>query len=149
MPEELVLKQTVETTVTRWVFATDSPRTITLSGGGTAPGRWEDGPGGTKEWIEPTTFGANQAQFNQYSGLYITTNARNAKLIERLKAFRSDINPGGNVWLVSKTEVKGVGKAISAMAPAPKVRVRTVSKSRGTSDVARQAAIKGVKRLKT
>lgn len=139
---EVMSEETKEkTTVTRWIFATSKPRTITLSGGGTAPGRWE----GT-EWIEPTTFGANQAQFNQYSGTYITDNARNAKLIKALKAFRSDINPGGDVWLVREEEVKGVGKPIPSTAPEPKVRPRTARNTRGTSDVAK--AITGIKRFK-
>lgn len=134
-----------KTTITRWIFATDQPRTITLTGGGTAPGRWD----GT-EWIEPTTFGASQAEFNQYSGLYITTNARNAKLIQALKSFRSDINPTGDVWLVDTEEVKGMGKAIPATAPAPQPRVAVVRSSRGTSDVARarSKAIKGIKKIK-
>ena len=145
MPEATDVEQ--KTTITRWIFATDQPRTITLSGGGTAPGRWEDGPHG-KEWIEPTTFGANQAEFNQYSGLYITVNARNAKLIQALQSFRSDINPEGNVWLVKTEEMKGASKPIPATAPAPQPRAQVVRSSRGTSDVARKKAIQGIKKIK-
>ena len=141
MPEE------ERTITTRWIFATSKPRTITLGTGGTAPGRWEDGPGGSKEWIEPINFGATQIEFNQYSGLHITNNARNAKLIQSLKAFRSDINPHGNVWLVKKGEVKGFGRAIPATAPAPKPRTHVTRGTRGTSDTA--TAIKGQKTIKS
>lgn len=135
--------ETRKTTITQWIFGTSQPRTITLSGGGTAPGRWE----GT-EWIEPITFGSNHAEFNRYSGLYITVNARNAKLIQALRSFRSDINPTGNVWLVKTNEMKGVGKPIPATAPEPEARVHVVRTSRGTSDVARSRAIKGRKKIK-
>ena len=130
-------------TITRWIFATDDPRAITLTNGGVIPGRWRG-----EEWIEPRQQSPLTAYFNTYSGLCLTSDSVLAKHIQELKAFRSDINPSGNVWLVEVIEEIVSGTPIPATAPAPKRRTPTVKGTRGTGQAPFTPNISGTKKVK-